>query len=114
MKIIFFTYLQEEACKYAWNLLTQVYGINKDLLYVTYFAGDEKLGLKPDLECKDIWLCLGLPENRILKLGAKENFWEMSSTGPCGVCTEIHVSEAVNKPVNLMELWNIVFIQYER
>ncbi|XP_043471771.1 alanine--tRNA ligase, mitochondrial-like, partial [Leptopilina heterotoma] len=104
----------EEACKYAWNLLTDVYGINKDLLYVTYYSGDEKLGLKPDLECKDIWLRLGVPENHILAFGTKDNFWEMSSTGPCGVCTEIHISEDVNKPVNLIELWNIVFIQHER
>ncbi|XP_033228068.1 alanine--tRNA ligase, mitochondrial [Belonocnema kinseyi] len=107
-------YFKEEACKYAWNLLTGPFGIKKDLLYVTYFGGDEKLGLEPDLECKNIWLRLGVPENRILAFGAKDNFWEMGSTGPCGLCTEIHISESPDEPLNLMELWNIVFIQNER
>ncbi|KOX74438.1 Alanine--tRNA ligase, mitochondrial [Melipona quadrifasciata] len=98
----FGSYFKEEACRYAWDLLTKHYGIDKECLYVTYFAGDEKLELKPDLECKDIWL----------------------NIGPCGPCTEIHVdhtkqlknrSMQVNKGyTDLTELWNIVFIQYER
>lgn len=116
--------VQEEACSYAWNLLTNVYGIPKEYLYVTYFGGDEKLGMSPDLECKDIWLRLGLPECKVLPFGMRDNFWEMGVSGPCGPCTEIHVdymkrsanqAERVNKGyADLMELWNIVFIQYER
>lgn len=101
-----------------------MYGIPKEYLYVTYFGGNEKLGMSPDLECKDIWLGLGLPEDRVLPFGMQENFWEMAISGPCGPCTEIHV-DYMKRPVNqairvnkgyadLMELWNIVFIQYER
>ncbi|XP_011639548.1 alanine--tRNA ligase, mitochondrial [Pogonomyrmex barbatus] len=117
-------YFKEEACSYAWNLLTNVYNIPKEYLYVTYFGGDEKLGMSPDLECKDIWLRLGLPECKVLPFGMRDNFWEMGVSGPCGPCTEIHVdymkraanqAERVNKGyADLMELWNIVFIQYER
>ncbi|XP_012275682.1 alanine--tRNA ligase, mitochondrial isoform X2 [Orussus abietinus] len=115
---------QEEACRYAWQLLTDIYGINKDFLYVTYFSGNEKFGLQADLECKDIWLNLGVAANRILPFGMEENFWEMGVTGPCGPCTEIHIdhtmnpknqAEMVNKGhTDLTELWNIVFIQHQR
>ncbi|KAJ8673583.1 hypothetical protein QAD02_004845 [Eretmocerus hayati] len=117
-------YFKEEACKYAWNLLVDVYGIRKEFLYVTYFDGNQKLGLKPDLECKEIWLKIGVPEDHILPFGAEENFWEMGPTGPCGPCTEIHIdhthqkksqADRVNKGHDdLTELWNIVFIQYQR
>lgn len=91
---------------------------------MTYFGGCEELGLKPDTECKDIWLSLGIPENRILPFGMKDNFWEMGLSGPCGPCTEIHVditkqlrdqSSKVNTGhPDIIELWNIVFIQYNR
>ncbi|CAD1469392.1 unnamed protein product, partial [Heterotrigona itama] len=120
----FGSYFKEEACRYAWDLLTKHYGIDKECLYVTYFAGDEKLELKPDLECKDIWLNIGVKKDKILPFGLKENFWEMGISGPCGPCTEIHVDHSkqlknrsmqVNKGyTDLTELWNIVFIQYER
>ncbi|XP_015593600.1 alanine--tRNA ligase, mitochondrial [Cephus cinctus] len=117
-------YFKKEACEYAWKLLTGPYGISKHSLYVTYFAGNEKLGLKPDLECKDIWLSLGVPEDRVLPFGMQDNFWEMGLTGPCGPCTEIHIDHTmqstnqaarVNKGhPDVTELWNIVFIQYQR
>ncbi|KAG7202205.1 hypothetical protein KM043_015879 [Ampulex compressa] len=117
-------YFKEEACRYAWGLLTEQYGVDKQFLYVTYFAGDERLGLKPDLECKEIWLSLGVAKDKILPFGMEHNFWEMGLTGPCGPCTEIHVdqsrclanqSERVNKGYpDLTEIWNIVFIQYQR
>ncbi|XP_077269962.1 alanine--tRNA ligase, mitochondrial [Temnothorax americanus] len=120
----FGNYLKEDACSYAWNLLTNIYGIPKECLYVTYFGGNEELGMSPDLECKDIWLRLGLPECKVLPFGMRDNFWEMGVSGPCGPCTEVHVdymkrstnqAERVNKGfADLMELWNIVFIQYER
>lgn len=102
----------------------KTYGINKDFLYVTYFSGNEKLDLKPDLECKEIWLKIGVPEDHILPFGMEDNFWEMGPTGPCGPCTEIHIDHTmqlknqasrVNKGHDdLTELWNIVFIQYQR
>ncbi|XP_012266707.2 alanine--tRNA ligase, mitochondrial [Athalia rosae] len=117
-------YFKQEACEFAWKLLTGPYGINENRLYVTYFAGDEKMGLKPDLECKDIWLHLGVPHHRILPFGSQDNFWEMGSTGPCGPCTEIHIDHTTQtgnqaSRVNmgysdLTELWNIVFIEYQR
>lgn len=66
---------QKEAIHKAWNLLTEVYGLSPDRLYVSYFEGDEKQGLKPDLEAKQLWLDLGVPEERILPGNAKDNFW---------------------------------------
>lgn len=115
---------QKEACEYAWQLLTGPYNINKDFLYVTYFGGDERLGLEADLECRDIWLQIGVPKERVLPFGTSDNFWEMANTGPCGPCTEIHIDHAkhstsqaqrVNKGhSDLTELWNIVFIQHKR
>ncbi|XP_026673811.1 alanine--tRNA ligase, mitochondrial isoform X3 [Ceratina calcarata] len=117
-------YFKEEACRYAWDLLTKRYGINEESLYVTYFGGDEKLELPADLECRDVWLSIGVKKDKILPFGLQENFWEMGVSGPCGPCTEIHVdhtkqllnrSAEINKGYsNLTELWNIVFIQYER
>lgn len=62
----------------GWKLLTEVYGLSKDRLYVTYFGGDEKQGLAPDLEAKELWLKVGVPENRILPGSAKDNFWGTS------------------------------------
>ncbi|XP_003473879.2 alanine--tRNA ligase, mitochondrial isoform X1 [Cavia porcellus] len=108
-------YFKEEACSMAWELLTQIYGIPKDRLWVSYFGGDPKAGLDPDLETRDIWLSLGVPVNRVLSFGPQENFWEMGDTGPCGPCTEIHYDLAggVGAP-QLVELWNLVFMQYNR
>ncbi|XP_047349283.1 alanine--tRNA ligase, mitochondrial isoform X1 [Vespa velutina] len=117
-------YFKKESCRYALDLLTGVYNIKKEFLYITYFGGCEELGLQPDTECKDIWLSLGIPENRILPFGMQDNFWEMGLSGPCGPCTEIHVditkqlrdqSSKVNTGhPDIIELWNIVFIQYNR
>nr|XP_030726426.1 alanine--tRNA ligase, mitochondrial isoform X4 [Globicephala melas] len=106
-------YFKEEACSMAWELLTQVYGIPEDRLWVSYFGGDPKAGLGPDLESRDIWLKLGVPASRMLSFGPQENFWEMGDTGPCGPCTEIHYDLAggVGAP-QLVELWNLVFMQH--
>ncbi|XP_013372294.1 PREDICTED: alanine--tRNA ligase, mitochondrial isoform X2 [Chinchilla lanigera] len=108
-------YFKEEACSMAWELLTQVYGIPEDRLWVSYFGGDPKAGLDPDLESRDIWLSLGVPVNRVLSFGPQENFWEMGDTGPCGPCTEIHYDLAggMGAP-QLVELWNLVFMQHNR
>uniref|UniRef100_A0A8C0KEH7 Alanine--tRNA ligase n=1 Tax=Canis lupus dingo TaxID=286419 RepID=A0A8C0KEH7_CANLU len=108
-------YFKEEACSMAWELLTQVYGIPKDRLWVSYFGGDPKAGLDPDLESRDIWLNLGVHASHVLSFGPEENFWEMGDTGPCGPCTEIHYDLAgrVGAP-QLVELWNLVFIQHNR
>lgn len=104
-------------------MLTQHYGIDPLVLYVTYFKGDESLALEADLECKEIWRNIGVAEERILPFGITENFWEMGMSGPCGPCTEIHIdrlgttnrNKFVNKGLpDLTELWNIVFIQYNK
>ncbi|XP_065565347.1 alanine--tRNA ligase, cytoplasmic-like isoform X2 [Artemia franciscana] len=113
---------QTKACSMAWELLTQDYGIPAKSLFVTYFGGDAKLGIPPDLECRDIWLSLGLPESHILPFDAKDNFWEMGLSGPCGPCTEIHFdrtglksSHLVNKDSqDVVEIWNLVFMEFNR
>jgi alanyl-tRNA synthetase len=79
----FGNYNAETACKYAFDLLTNVYKLNINGLYFTYFSGDKKLGLAEDLEVKNIWLKLGVPENHILPFDMKCNFWEMDTVGPC-------------------------------
>ncbi|XP_063228280.1 alanine--tRNA ligase, mitochondrial [Bacillus rossius redtenbacheri] len=117
-------YFKMEACQMAWELLTGPFCISPDRLYVTYFSGDNSMGLEPDLETKHIWRSIGVPEDRVLPFGTADNFWEMAATGPCGPCTEIHVdhvpsrknaADKVNKGhADLTELWNLVFIQYNR
>ncbi|OCF35527.1 alanine-tRNA ligase [Kwoniella heveanensis BCC8398] len=119
----FGNYFKAGACTMAWDLLTRVYGLPKDRLYVTYFEGDAKQGLEPDTEAIQIWKDLGVPEHHILPGNAKDNFWEMGATGPCGPCSEIHfdriggreAAELVNADdPNVIEIWNNVFMQYNR
>uniref|UniRef100_A0A1B0CM04 Alanine--tRNA ligase n=1 Tax=Lutzomyia longipalpis TaxID=7200 RepID=A0A1B0CM04_LUTLO len=117
-------YFKEEACRMAWSLITGPLRINPQRLYVTYFGGNERLGLPADTECREIWQSIGVPAERILPFGMEENFWEMGQTGPCGPCTEIHIDHTLrgeNRALSvnlgladLTELWNIVFIQYNR
>lgn len=116
-------YFKKEAISYAWTLLTEVYGLDPDRMYVTYFEGDEKNGLAPDLDAKQFWLDVGVREDHILSGNAEDNFWEMGDQGPCGPCSEIHydriggrnASSLVNMDdPNVLEIWNIVFIQYNR
>ncbi|KAM9301837.1 alanine--tRNA ligase, cytoplasmic [Gastrophryne carolinensis] len=116
-------YFKELACRMALDLLTQEFGIDMERLYVTYFGGNEAAGLEPDLECKQIWLNLGLPEGRILPGSMKDNFWEMGDTGPCGPCSEIHFDRIGGRDAahlvnmddpNVLEIWNLVFIQFNR
>ena len=118
-----FSTVQTEAMKMAWTLLTEVYGLSPDRLYVTYFEGDPKQNLQPDTDCKELWKHLGVPEERILPGNAKDNFWEMGATGPCGPCSEIHydrvggrnAAHLVNQDDPLViEVWNLVFMQYNR
>ncbi|GAA5948754.1 hypothetical protein JCM3765_004995 [Sporobolomyces pararoseus] len=115
-------YFKREATEFAWKLLTEVYGLPKDRLYVTYFEGG--FGLPADLETKDFWKNLGVEEDHIIPGNAKDNFWEMGATGPCGPCTEIHydrigggrnAASLVNMDdPDVLEVWNVVFIQYNR
>ncbi|XP_064411360.1 alanine--tRNA ligase, mitochondrial [Latimeria chalumnae] len=116
-------YFKEDACRMAWELLTEVYGISKDQLYVTYFGGDPAQGLKPDEESREIWLSMGVAPSHVLPFGLRENFWEMGESGPCGPCTEIHYDHCGGRNaaalVNrddpaVVEIWNLVFMQYNR
>lgn len=116
-------YFKTEICQWAWEFLTEEFKLSPDRLYVTYFGGDAKIGLEPDLECKNIWLNLGLPENHIIPGSMKDKFWEMGETGPCGPCSEIHydrignrlASDLVNQnDPDVLEIWNLVFMQFNR
>lgn len=120
-------YFKKEAIDWAWEFLTEVVGLDKNILYVTVFEGDEKEGLAPDHEAFDLWK-QHLPEDRILFGSKKDNFWEMGDTGPCGPCSEIHADirgeeeklvisgrELVNTgDPHVIEIWNLVFIQFNR
>ncbi|GAA3781374.1 alanine--tRNA ligase [Corallibacter vietnamensis] len=120
-------YFKKEAIAWAWELLTEVYKIDKDILYVTVFEGDEEDGTPLDTEAYDIWKQY-IAEDRILKGNKKDNFWEMGDQGPCGPCSEIHVDirsaeekakvsgkELVNMDhPQVVEIWNLVFMQYNR
>ncbi|KAL1565446.1 alanine--tRNA ligase [Salvia divinorum] len=115
-------YFKNEAIEWAWELLTKVYKLPGDRIYATYFGGDEKLGLPADFEARDRWLKV-LHPNRVLPFGCKDNFWEMGDTGPCGPCTEIHfdriggrdaASFVNNDDPTVIEIWNVVFIQFNR
>ncbi|XP_052816323.1 alanine--tRNA ligase, cytoplasmic-like isoform X1 [Mya arenaria] len=116
-------YYKKEACTWAWELLTERIKMEKDRLYVTYFGGSPEMGLEPDNDTRDIWLSLGVPEDRVMPFDMKDNFWEMGETGPCGPCTEIHydriggrnAKHLVNMDVpDVLEIWNLVFMQYNR
>ncbi|XP_028147378.1 alanine--tRNA ligase, cytoplasmic [Diabrotica virgifera virgifera] len=116
-------YFKKEVCSWAWEFLTQKLKLEADRLYVTYFGGDPASGLEPDNECKQIWLNLGVKPSHVLPGSMKDNFWEMGETGPCGPCSELHydriggreVPELVNMDdPDVLEIWNLVFIQYNR
>jgi alanyl-tRNA synthetase len=117
-------YFKREAIAWAWQLLTDVWQIDRSRLHVTVFGGDPKEGLERDDEAANLWRDVaGVPETHIHSGSKKDNFWEMGSTGPCGPCTEIHIDRTPDKSggklVNagvpeVMEIWNLVFIQYNR
>jgi len=120
-------YFKKEAVAWSWELLTKIYGIPVDRIYITIFGGDKTENLPADEETRDEWK-KWVAENRILTGSKKDNFWEMGDTGPCGPCTEIHVDcrteeerkkrdgrELVNNDhPQVIEIWNIVFIQFNR
>ena len=120
-------YFKKEAIDWAWELLTEVYKLDKSRMYATVFEGSEEDGVAFDQEAYDYWKQY-LPEDHIIRGNKKDNFWEMGETGPCGPCSEIHFDlrdqEEVDKipgreMVNMshpqvIEIWNLVFMQYNR
>lgn len=120
-------YFKEEAIKWSWELLTKEYGINPNDLYVTIFEGSKEDGVSEDSEAFGFWSKI-IEKDRILLCGKDDNFWEMGEQGPCGPCSEIHVDlrdESEKKKISaqslinkdnplVVELWNLVFIQYNR
>lgn len=120
-------YFKKEAIAWAWELLTEVYKLDKDRLYATVFEGSEDDGLNLDTEAREYWLQY-LPEDHIILGNKHDNFWEMGDTGPCGPCSEIHVDLRTNEQRELVsgaemvntghplviEIWNLVFMQYNR
>jgi alanyl-tRNA synthetase len=124
-------YFKAEAIEWAWELITKKWGINPDKLYATVFAGDKSDGLEFDEESAELWRKVTtLPKQRVLAFGRKDNFWEMGDIGPCGPCSEIHIDLGPDRcdrksvpshqcKINggcsrFIELWNLVFIQYNR
>ena len=120
-------YFKKEAIAWAWELLTEVYGLDKSRMYATVFEGSEEDGVPFDQEAYDYWKQY-LPEDHIIRGNKHDNFWEMGETGPCGPCSEIHIDlrddeEIAAKPgrdmVNMghhlvIEIWNLVFMQFNR
>jgi alanyl-tRNA synthetase len=120
-------YFKSETIMWAWELLTDVFKLDKDRLYVTVFEGDESDGLSPDTESEDIWK-KHIAADRIIRCDKKDNFWEMGETGPCGSCSEIHMDLRPDSERNetdgkslvnadhpqVIELWNLVFMEFNR
>ncbi len=122
-------YFKEEAIEWAWELLVKRWGLQPDRLYATVFGGDSKDGLEADEEAATLWVKkTGIKPSHVLRFGKKDNFWEMGESGPCGPCSEIHVDLRPDDErakvdgatlVNIgdprvMEIWNLVFIQFNR
>ncbi|KAG7005919.1 hypothetical protein G7Y79_00017g043010 [Physcia stellaris] len=116
-------YFKKEAIGFSWRFLTVILELDPDRLYVTYFEGNPDSGLEPDLEAKELWKSVGVAEDHILPGDMKDNFWEMGDQGPCGPCSEVHydriggrnAAHLVNQDdPNVLEIWNNVFIQYNR
>ena len=119
-------YFKREAITWAWELLTRRWGIDRRRLWATVFEGDPSVGLEPDTEAEELWRQnTDLLEGRVVRLSAKDNFWEMGASGPCGPCSEIHYYLGDDPAAqslegflaggnDYVEIWNLVFIQYNR
>jgi alanyl-tRNA synthetase len=116
-------YFKEESIPWGWELSTQGFGMDPERIWVTVFGGDEELGLGPDEEAIALWGAIGVPEERIVRLGREDNFWQAGPSGPCGPCSELYLDRG---PVfggdderpggdgdRFLEFWNHVFMSYD-
>jgi alanyl-tRNA synthetase len=116
-------YFKREASEWAWELSVEGFGFEPERIWATVFAGDETLGLGPDEEAVQIWRDIGVPDERIVYLPRKENFWQAGPTGPCGPCSELYIDRGPEfggedlRPGDdtdrYLEYWNLVFMTYE-
>jgi len=116
-------YFKAESIPWGWELSTQGFGMDPERIWVTVFGGDEELGLGPDEEAIEIWRAAGVPEERIVRLGREDNFWQAGPTGPCGPCSELYLDRGVEfgaegeRPGDdsdrFLEFWNHVFMSYD-
>jgi alanyl-tRNA synthetase len=116
-------YFKAESIPWGWELSTQVFGMDPERIWVTVFGGDEELGLGPDEEAIEIWRATGVPEERIVRLGREDNFWQAGPTGPCGPCSELYLDRGIEfgaegeRPGDdsdrFLEFWNHVFMSYD-
>ncbi|MGI8430118.1 MAG: alanine--tRNA ligase [Solirubrobacteraceae bacterium] len=117
-------YFKREAVQYAWELSLEGFGFPAQDIWITVFAGDERLGLGPDEDAIEAWLEVGVPRERIVECPRSENFWQSGPTGPCGPCSELYLDRGVHlgKPEDLpggenerfLEYWNLVFMQFDQ
>jgi alanyl-tRNA synthetase len=116
-------YFKAESIPWGWELSTQGFGIDPERIWVTVFGGDEELGLGPDEEAIEIWRAVGVPDERIVRLGREDNFWQAGPSGPCGPCSELYLDRgeefggADERPGDdtdrFLEFWNHVFMSYD-
>ncbi len=116
-------YFKEESIPWGWELSTQGFGMDPERIWVTVFGGDEELGLGPDEEAIEIWRRVGVPEERIVRLGREDNFWQAGPSGPCGPCSELYLDRGLEfgaegeRPGDdtdrFLEFWNHVFMSYD-
>jgi alanyl-tRNA synthetase len=116
-------YFKAESIPWGWELATEGFGMDPERIWVTVFGGDEELGLGPDEEAIEIWRATGVPDERIVRLGRKDNFWQAGPTGPCGPCSELYLDRGLDfgaeedRPGDdsdrFLEFWNHVFMSYD-
>jgi alanyl-tRNA synthetase len=116
-------YFKQESIPWGWELSTQGFGMDPERIWATVFGGDEELGLGPDTEAIEIWRAAGVPDERIVRLGREDNFWQAGPTGPCGPCSELYLDRgedfgaADERPGDdtdrFLEFWNHVFMTYD-
>jgi alanyl-tRNA synthetase len=117
-------YFKQGAVEFAWELSTQGFGFEPEKIWITVHEGDEALGLGPDEEAIEAWLSVGVPQDRIVRLSSKDNFWQAGPIGPCGPCSELYLDRGLgfggpddlpgDDTERFLEYWNLVFMQFEQ